>query len=118
MKAGGNTAQLALSLEVMRILLHNHMVVIEDMMKAAKKHKRPYSEILKIDFSDPAEFAKMTKALPPTTLTHVVKATLALLQVQADVENFMRLDATRAAALRKKLKLVVRDLDRVLKDIS
>ena len=88
------------------------------MMKAAKKHKRPYSEILKIDFSDPTEFAKMAKTLSPSTLADLVKATLALLQVQDDVENFMRLDAKKVAALRKKLKRIVRDLDKVLEDIS
>ena len=101
-------------LKIVRDVMYDFSVLIENMLKAKEKYGIGYDEVKGVNFSDPSSLLGLTKSLPNEKLGMLVGVVAELMGIQSNFQDFVKFDEKQLDAFQKQLKSIVGKFDKVL----
>ena len=103
-----------LILKVLRDIMKDFSVVVENMLKVDERYGVKLSELHKVNFTDTNSLQQLTKALPPENLGLLIGVVTELLGIQDDFRDFANYDEKKLGDFSQKLKSITEKFDKVL----
>jgi len=103
-------------LKILRDVMNDFSILIENMLKAKEKYGIGYDEIKEVNFSDPNSLKELTKSLPNEKLGMLVGVVAELMGIQTDFQDFVKFDEKQLDNFHRQLKSIVRNFDKVLEE--